>query len=179
MTKSARCCTSREGIFHGAWPGRRQGSPRSTDSLRKSANLSLVDALWSILQGLSALIRPQIISILTRRASEMLQPVRSMPLQFRAMSENVHHRNRASSSRVCCSCSCLLWGRVRDGCRCFSEKRTDAIFCVRGLRSCSAEVHHLRDGDEKEGGVTEKTQEGEKNTVLALRRRAKRGGRAR
>ncbi|KAH9063765.1 COG complex component [Lactarius deliciosus] len=47
------------------------------------------DALRSILQGLSALIPPlssQIISILTRRASDALQPVRSMPLQFRAMS---------------------------------------------------------------------------------------------
>ncbi|KAH9051485.1 COG complex component [Lactarius vividus] len=49
----------------------------------------LVDALRSILQGLSAFISPlssQIISILTRRASDALQPVRSMPLQFRAMS---------------------------------------------------------------------------------------------
>ncbi|KAH8991106.1 COG complex component [Lactarius hatsudake] len=47
------------------------------------------DALRSILQGLSAFIPPlssQIISILTRRASDALQPVRSMPLQFRAMS---------------------------------------------------------------------------------------------
>ena len=48
-----------------------------------------VDALRSILQGLSALIPPLsslIISILTRRASDALQPVRSMPLQFRAIS---------------------------------------------------------------------------------------------
>ncbi|KAH9986002.1 COG complex component [Russula compacta] len=40
-------------------------------------------------QGLTALIPPlssQIIAILTRRASDALQPVRSMPLQFRAMS---------------------------------------------------------------------------------------------
>ncbi|KAI9446785.1 COG complex component [Lactarius indigo] len=47
------------------------------------------DALRSILQGLTALVPPlssQIISILTRRASDALQPVRSMPLQFRAMS---------------------------------------------------------------------------------------------
>ncbi|KAH9001596.1 COG complex component, partial [Lactarius akahatsu] len=54
-----------------------------------NANFQWIDALRSILQGLSALIPPlssQIISILTRRASDALQPVRSMPLQFRAMS---------------------------------------------------------------------------------------------
>ena len=48
-----------------------------------------IDALRTILQSLSALIPPlssQIVSILTRRASDALQPVRSMPLQFRAMS---------------------------------------------------------------------------------------------
>jgi hypothetical protein len=47
------------------------------------------DALRSILQSFSALIPPlssQIVSILTHRASDALQPVRSMPLQFRAMS---------------------------------------------------------------------------------------------
>ena len=57
--------------------------------LGSTQNEPRVDALRSILQGLSALIPPlssQIISILTRRASDALQPVRSMPLQFRAMS---------------------------------------------------------------------------------------------
>jgi conserved oligomeric Golgi complex subunit 2 len=51
--------------------------------------LALADALRNVLQNLTALIPPlssQIISILTRRASDALQPVRSMPLQFRAMS---------------------------------------------------------------------------------------------
>jgi conserved oligomeric Golgi complex subunit 2 len=49
----------------------------------------VADALRNVLQNLTALIPPlssQIISILTRRASDALQPVRSMPLQFRAMS---------------------------------------------------------------------------------------------
>jgi len=47
------------------------------------------DALRAVLQSLAALIPPlssQVVSILTRRASDALQPVRSMPLQFRAMS---------------------------------------------------------------------------------------------
>ncbi len=64
-------------------------SLRFSKTFRNSANLSWVDTLRSILQDLSALIPPlssQIISILTRRASDALQPVRSMPLQFRAMS---------------------------------------------------------------------------------------------
>ena len=58
-----------------------------------SAHLSvkclITDALRAVLQGLTTLIAPlssQIIAILTRRASDALQPVRSMPLQFRAMS---------------------------------------------------------------------------------------------
>ena len=48
----------------------------------------MADALRAVLQNLTALIPPlslQIINILTRRASDGLQPVRSMPLQFRAM----------------------------------------------------------------------------------------------
>jgi hypothetical protein len=64
-------------------------SPPRMYSERTLIGLSLVDALRSILQGLSALIPPlssQIIAILTRRANDALQPVRSMPLQFRAMS---------------------------------------------------------------------------------------------
>ncbi|KAF8502380.1 COG complex component [Russula emetica] len=47
------------------------------------------DALRASLQNLTSVIPPlssQLVSILTRRASEALQPVRSMPLQFRAMS---------------------------------------------------------------------------------------------
>jgi conserved oligomeric Golgi complex subunit 2 len=47
------------------------------------------DALRAGLQSLTNVIPPlssQLVSILTRRASEALQPVRSMPLQFRAMS---------------------------------------------------------------------------------------------
>ena len=47
------------------------------------------DALRVGLQNLTSVIPPlssQLVSILTRRASEALQPVRSMPLQFRAMS---------------------------------------------------------------------------------------------
>lgn len=47
------------------------------------------DALRGGLQKLTSVIPPlssQLVSILTRRASEALQPVRSMPLQFRAMS---------------------------------------------------------------------------------------------
>jgi conserved oligomeric Golgi complex subunit 2 len=49
----------------------------------------MADALRTVLQNLTALIPPlssQIINILTRRASDALQPVRSMPVQFRAMS---------------------------------------------------------------------------------------------
>ena len=49
----------------------------------------MVDALRAVLQKMTTLIPPlssQIVNILTRRASEALQPVRSMPLQFRAMS---------------------------------------------------------------------------------------------
>jgi hypothetical protein len=49
----------------------------------------MTEALRRGLQDLTTIIPPlssQIVSILTRRASEALQPVRSMPLQFRAMS---------------------------------------------------------------------------------------------
>lgn len=58
-------------------------------SERTLIGLPLVDALRNILQGLSGLIPPlssQIMAILIRRANDALQPVRSMPLQFRAMS---------------------------------------------------------------------------------------------
>jgi len=47
------------------------------------------DALRRCLQNLTTIIPPlssQVVSVLTRRASEALQPVRAMPLQFRAMS---------------------------------------------------------------------------------------------
>ncbi len=53
------------------------------------ANYLMADALRTGLQNLTSVIPPlssQLVSILTRRASEALQPVRSMPLQFRAMS---------------------------------------------------------------------------------------------
>ncbi|KAH9041107.1 hypothetical protein EDB84DRAFT_1674996 [Lactarius hengduanensis] len=66
-----------------------QAEGMSLSAPRIYANFQWVDALRSTLQGLSALIPPlssQIVSILTRRASGALQPVRSMPLQFRAMS---------------------------------------------------------------------------------------------
>ena len=49
----------------------------------------MTDTLRRSLQDLTTIIPPlssQVVSILTRRASEALQPVRSMPLQFRAMS---------------------------------------------------------------------------------------------
>jgi hypothetical protein len=52
-------------------------------------NYLLADALRGCLQNLTTIIPPlssQVVSILTRRASEALQPVRAMPLQFRAMS---------------------------------------------------------------------------------------------
>ncbi|KAI0288526.1 oligomeric golgi complex component, COG2-domain-containing protein [Russula brevipes] len=54
-----------------------------------SEHVRAEDALGVVLKSLTTLIPPlssQIISVLTRRASDALQPVRSMPLQFRAMS---------------------------------------------------------------------------------------------
>jgi len=54
-----------------------------------SEHVGAEDALRAGLQNLTSVIPPlssQLVSILTRRASEALQPVRSMPLQFRAMS---------------------------------------------------------------------------------------------
>lgn len=58
-------------------------------SRNHNVNYLWSDALRTILQNLTSVIPPlssQLVSILTRRASEALQPVRSMPLQFRAMS---------------------------------------------------------------------------------------------
>ncbi|KAI9507427.1 COG complex component [Russula earlei] len=60
-----------------------------SENVRADGTYFTVDALRAALQNLTNLVpslSSQVTSILIRRASEALQPVRSMPLQFRAMS---------------------------------------------------------------------------------------------